>query len=122
MVLHFRLDDNDQLWFLYWSSLRLNEDEELSAPSLTAPRIDKSWYDEKKMNSIPLMLSQEADAETRVFKASIETKAKQEKYKYSKWYNWLDNSEQNSFYQISYKLLIQGFMNEQNKSPNKDRK
>ena len=114
MVLHFRLDDSDQLWFLYWSSLRLNEDEEIAAPSLTAPRINKNWFDEKKMNSIPLMLSLEADQETRLFKSNSETDGKHEKYKYSKCYNCLEDSEQNSFYQISYKLLIQGFMNEQN--------
>ena len=109
MVLHFRLDNKDKLWLLYWSSLRLASDEDVGIASLTAPQYDKSNYDETKMNAIPLQISSNSWAKDRVFRANHNYSQKLEKYQYKKWYNCLDNCEDNSFYQISYRLIIQGF-------------
>jgi hypothetical protein len=82
MVLHFRLDDKDRLWLLYCSSLRLANDEDIGINSLTAPKVNKSTYDETKMNAIPLQLSSDADPNSRVYKPNHEHTEKLEKYDY----------------------------------------
>ena len=110
MVLHFRLDKTDKLWLLYCSSLRLANNEEIGIASLTAPKVDKATYDETKMNAIPLQLTSASDLKTRVFKTNHNFSQKLEKYEFERWYNWLEDREQNSFYSISYKMIIQGYI------------
>lgn len=59
------------------------------------------------MHAIPLKLTQEIDESTRVLKPT-DKEEKIEKYKYSLCYNCLNEVEQSNFYDISYKLLLEG--------------
>ena len=82
MVLHFRLDDKQRLWLLYCSSLRLaNDDDEIPIASLSAPKVDQSTYDRKKMNALPLSLSHASDPKNQGVKEHTEVVERLERFK-----------------------------------------
>lgn len=67
------------------------------------------------MNAIPLQLTSESDPKSRIFKTNYNFSQKLEKYEFSKCYNWLEDREHNSFYSISYKMIIQGYIKNKQK-------